>query len=202
MELRHLRYFTAVVQWQGYREASRRLHVAQPAISQAVADLESELGVKLFLRKKRRVSLTPEGDVFHSEALLTLAQAERAAESARRAARGEVGSLRLGFLGAASYAFLPELVRQYRAQRPGVKITLRELTPTQQAQAFAKGEIDVGVATLERRSIRWDKDDVGPVRCGIANNNQSRRRGRWLGAGRWPLPSARSNACRNAPFDL
>ena len=144
MELRHLRYFTAVVQWQGYREASRHLHVAQPAISQAVADLESELGVNLFLRNKRRVSLTPEGEVFHPEALLTLAQAQRAAESARRAARGEVGSLRLGFLGAASYAFLPELVRQYRAQRPGVKITLRELTPTQQAQAFAKGEIDVG----------------------------------------------------------
>ena len=49
-------------------------------------------------------------------------------------------------------------------------------------------EFDEGVATLERRSIRWDKYDVGPVRCGIANNNQSRRRGRWLGAGRWPLP--------------
>jgi DNA-binding transcriptional LysR family regulator len=46
MELRHLRYFTAVVQWKGYREASRRLHVAQPAISQTVADLEEELGLK------------------------------------------------------------------------------------------------------------------------------------------------------------
>jgi DNA-binding transcriptional LysR family regulator len=50
MELRHLRYFTAVVQWKGYREASRRLHVAQPAISRTVADLEDELGLKLFSR--------------------------------------------------------------------------------------------------------------------------------------------------------
>ena len=50
MELRHLGYFTAVVQWSGYREFSRRIHVAQPAISQTVADLEQELGVKLLAR--------------------------------------------------------------------------------------------------------------------------------------------------------
>jgi len=49
MELRHLRYFTAVVQWRSYREASRRLHVAQPAISRTVVDVEDELGLKLFL---------------------------------------------------------------------------------------------------------------------------------------------------------
>lgn len=51
MELRHLRYFTAVVQWKGYREASRRLHIAQAAISRTVADLEDELGLKLFSRQ-------------------------------------------------------------------------------------------------------------------------------------------------------
>src|SRR5882724_828301 len=61
MELRHLRYFTAVVQWRSYREASRRIHIAQPAISQTVADLEQELGVKLFSRAKRIAQLTPEG---------------------------------------------------------------------------------------------------------------------------------------------
>jgi DNA-binding transcriptional LysR family regulator len=53
MELRHLRYFTAVVQWKSYREASRRIHVAQPAISQTVLDLEEELGLRLFSRAKR-----------------------------------------------------------------------------------------------------------------------------------------------------
>lgn len=74
-ELRHLRYFTAVAQWRGYREASRRLHIAQPAISQAVADLEGELGLKPFSRSKRTVHLTPVGEVFYAEALRTLAQA-------------------------------------------------------------------------------------------------------------------------------
>ena len=73
MELRHLRYFTAVVQWKSYREASRRIHVAQPAISQTVVDLEEELGLKLFSRAKRTAQLTPEGEVFYAEAVRTLA---------------------------------------------------------------------------------------------------------------------------------
>ena len=76
MELRHLRYFTAVVQWKGYREASRHLYIAQPSISQAVSDLESELGIKLFSREGRVARLTPEGQVFYEEAIKTLAQAE------------------------------------------------------------------------------------------------------------------------------
>jgi len=144
MELRHLRYFTAVVQWKGYREASRRIHVAQPAISQTVADLEDELGLKLFTRAKRIAKLTPEGEVFHAEAVRTLAHAELAIETARRASRGEIGRLSIGFLGAGTSAFLPELVRKFKATYPGVKLTLQELTPVHQDAAFEKGEIDIG----------------------------------------------------------
>jgi DNA-binding transcriptional LysR family regulator len=145
MELRHLRYFTAVVQWKGYREASRRLHVAQPAISQTVADLEEELGLKLFSREKRVAQLTPEGEIFYKEAVRTLAQAELAIDTAKRAAKGEVGRLSIGFLGSATYAFLPELVRTFKALYPGVKLTLQELTPLQQEAAFDKGQIDIGL---------------------------------------------------------
>lgn len=144
MELRHLRYFTAVVQWKGYREASRRIHVAQPAISQTVAALEEELGLRLFSRAKRIAQLTPEGEVFYAEAVRTLAQAELAIETARRAARGEIGRLSIGFLGSATSAFLPELVRKFKAMYPGVKLTLEELTTLQQEAAFDKGSIDIG----------------------------------------------------------
>jgi DNA-binding transcriptional LysR family regulator len=144
MELRHLRYFTAVVQWKSFREASRRIHVAQPAISQTVSDLEDELGLKLFRRVKRGAQLTPEGEVFYAEALRTLAQADLAIESARRAARGETGRLSIGFLGSATSAFLPELVRKYKAQYSGVKLTLQELPPVQQEAAFENGLIDIG----------------------------------------------------------
>src|SRR5450755_1832734 len=70
--LRHLRYFTAVVECKGYREASRRLHIAQPSISQAVSDLEDELGLKLFSRSGRNARLRPEGEIFYADAVRIL----------------------------------------------------------------------------------------------------------------------------------
>jgi len=156
VELRHLRYFTAVVQWKGYREASRRLNVAQPAISRTVSDLEEELGLKLFSRARRLARLTPEGEEFYAEAVRTLAQAELAINTAKRAARGEIGKLSIGFLGSATYVFLPELVRIFRAQHPDIKLTLQELTPLQQEVAFDKGQIDIGLTralTMEQSKM-------------------------------------------------
>ena len=144
MELRHLRYFTAVVQWKGYREASRHLHIAQPSISETVADLEQELDLKLFSRVGRTAQLTPEGEAFYTDAVRTLAQAESAINTAKRAAKGELGKLSIGFLGSATFAFLPELVRSYKAQYPGVKLKLQELSPFDQEVALDQGSIDIG----------------------------------------------------------
>src|ERR1700729_201904 len=144
MELRHLRYFTAVVQWKGYREASRHLYIAQPSISEAVSNLESELGIKLFSREGRVARLTPEGQAFYEEALKTLAQAERSIATAQRAAKGEIGRLGIGFMGFSSSPFLPELLRKYKARHPGVALRLVEDVPHGQDVAFDRGEIDIG----------------------------------------------------------
>jgi DNA-binding transcriptional LysR family regulator len=155
MELRHLRYFTAVVRWKGYREASRHLHIAQPSISEAVSDLESEIGIKLFYRDGRVARLTPEGQVFNEEAVKTLAQAERSVASAQRAAKGEIGRLGIGFIGFASYPFLSDLLRKYKARHPGVALRLEENVPSGQDLAFDRGEIDIGLTrplSADRRS--------------------------------------------------
>jgi DNA-binding transcriptional LysR family regulator len=144
MELRHLRYFSAVVQWKGYREASRHLYVAQPSISQAVSDLESELGIKLFSRDGRAARLTPEGEVFYEEAIKTLAQAARSIATAQRAAKGEIGTLGIGFQGFSSCSFLPNLLRKYKARYPRVALRLVEDVPHGQDLAFDRGEIDIG----------------------------------------------------------
>jgi DNA-binding transcriptional LysR family regulator len=86
MELRHLRYFVATVEWKSLREASRRIHVAQPAISQTISNLEAELGVKLLTRSGRRsVKLTSEGQLFYQESLKTLKQADHSIEFVQRA---------------------------------------------------------------------------------------------------------------------
>ena len=143
MELRHLRYFVAVVQWKGYREASKHLFVAQPSISQAISDLESELGIKLFSREGRAARLTPEGEAFHEEAIKTLAQAARSVATAQRAARGEFGRLGIGFMGFSSSPFLPSLLRKYKARHPGVALRLVEDVPHGQDVAFDRGEIDI-----------------------------------------------------------
>jgi DNA-binding transcriptional LysR family regulator len=144
MELRQLRYFTAVVQWKGYREASRHLYITQPSISEAVSALESELGIKLFSRDGRVARLTPEGQVFYEEAIKTLAQAERSIATAQRAAKGEIGTLGIGFMGFASCSFLPDLLRTYKARHPGVALRLEENVPRGQDLAFDRGEIDIG----------------------------------------------------------
>ncbi|HTV15354.1 MAG TPA: LysR substrate-binding domain-containing protein [Acidobacteriaceae bacterium] len=155
MELRHLRYFTAVVQWKGYREASRRLYVAQPSISQAVADLEEELGIKLFVRDGRIAKLTPEGQIFYEEALKTLTQAERSVAAAQRAASGEIGRLGIGFMGFIACPFLPDLIRKYKERHPGVGLRLVEDVPRGLDLAFDRGEIDIALTrppSAERRA--------------------------------------------------
>jgi DNA-binding transcriptional LysR family regulator len=145
VELRHLRYFVAVAQQKGFREASRFLHVSQPAISKTLTQLEEELGTRLFARSGRTVRLTPQGEVFYQETLKTLKQSDHAAEAAQRAARGEIGTLTLGFCSVATAGFLPGIVRQYKELLPGVRLLFRELNPPQQEAAFAQGEIDIGI---------------------------------------------------------
>jgi len=144
MELRHLRYFVSVAQYLNYSEASRRLHVAQPAISQTILDLEEELGVKLLLRTKRSVQMTAAGTIFLREAQEILRHANEAQRLARRAARGEVGALGIGFFGAASAPILPGLAQAYRRKFPDVELRLFELNPDQQLAAFDEGRIHLG----------------------------------------------------------
>ena len=160
MELRHLRYFTAVVECKGYREASRRLHIAQPSISQAVSDLEDELGLKLFSRTGRNARLRPEGEIFYADAVRILQQAETAILTARRAAQGKVGRLSIGFIGSATLSFLPDLIRRYKLEYPNVKLALHDLYPVELDQACDRGEIDIAITrtlSLERSKNRQSR---------------------------------------------
>lgn len=146
MELRHLRYFLAVAEHLNFSEASRRLHVAQPAISQTILDLEEELGVKLLLRTRRSTQLTAAGNAFKTEAQEIIRRSIDAKASAQRAARGEVGSLTIGYLASAAVPILPRLIKVYRGRYPDVEIQLHEMTPAQQLRAFEERKIDLGLS--------------------------------------------------------
>ncbi len=144
MELRHLRYFIAVASNLNFSEASRRLHVAQPAISQSILDLENELGVKLLSRNSRSVELTAAGNAFFAEAQGVMLRADGARMAAQRASRGELGCLRIGFLPCAAGPFIPALVRSYRKEFPNVEVQLHDMNTERQLKAFEDGEIDIG----------------------------------------------------------
>ena len=145
MELRHLRYFVAVAEELHFGRAAARLNVAQPALSQQIKQLERELGALLLARTKRRVALTEPGRLFLTEARRTLAQAALAVEVARGAEAGEVGRLRIGYVDAALWSPLPEVIRTFRERFPRVALTMLERMPTEQPADIRRGDIDLAI---------------------------------------------------------
>lgn len=145
MDLKHLRYFVAVAEELHFGRAAQRVGIAQPPLSQMILRLEEELGVELLHRTHRRVELTAAGQAMLPEARAALAQAERAAAVARSAGRGEIGSLTVGFVSSAAYGVLPSVIREFRVQRPGVELVLREMTSDEQLQALHSETLDLGL---------------------------------------------------------
>lgn len=145
MDLRHLRYFQAVAEELSFSQASRRLHIAQPALSRAVQDLESELGTRLIERDRRTVALTPAGSVLLHEVGLLLERFEESMRRVRRTAAGEEGELRLGYIGPPTQGFLGRLLHDYRARYPKVSVHLEERTPERVWEMVAKGRLSVAI---------------------------------------------------------
>jgi DNA-binding transcriptional LysR family regulator len=144
VELRHLRYFLAVAENGGFGRAAQLLHVAQSAISEQIRDLESEVGAPLFNRNNRTVRLTPEGDVFLTDARAILAQVDKAVGNVQKSLHGEVGRLAIGFFAGGTGAFFPAIIKEFRHRFPEVQLSLVEMAPLMQHQALQAGTIDIG----------------------------------------------------------
>lgn len=151
MELRHLRHFVALAEEQHFGRAAERVYVVQQALSNSIKNLEDEVGVPLVLRTTRKVQLTPAGKEFLEAARATLAEADKVIERARRAARGEVGRLTLGFVSGMVFGGLPEVVRTFREQYPNVSIELQELTAQEQEVGLRASQLDIGLMLLPVR---------------------------------------------------
>jgi DNA-binding transcriptional LysR family regulator len=146
MELRHLRYFVAVGEELHFGRAATRVHVAQPALSRQIRDLERELGLQLFERNRRHVALTAAGLVFLDDARGLLTQVDRAVENARLAQRGAHGVLRIGYVPAVAMSHLPHVIRAFRRRSPHLEVRLQEMHPARQVEDLMAARIDVGFA--------------------------------------------------------
>jgi DNA-binding transcriptional LysR family regulator len=145
MELRQLRYFVAVAEEGSLTRAAARLHIAQQSLSQQIRTLETQLGLTLFVRSSRGAELTDAGSVLLGEARPVLAQAERAVEAMRQAARGEQGSLRVGFLSSVANYVMPPVVRAFRERHPGVTLHVEDVAIATLVERLRAGDLDAGL---------------------------------------------------------
>src|SRR6185436_13804707 len=145
MELRHFRYFQAVAEELNFSRASKRLRVAQPALSRAIQQLEQSLGAAVLERSRHHVRLTPAGTVLLRDVAALLQQVEETARRVRRTAAGEEGELRLGYIGPPTQPFLGRLLRDYRKRYPLVSIHLEERTPERVWEMVAKGRLSAAL---------------------------------------------------------
>src|ERR1700756_5004470 len=145
MELRHLRYFVSVGEEEHYGRAAEHLHVAQPALSRQIQDLEQEIGFSLFERLPRGVKLSAAGKLFLTDARRILQEVEEAKLRAERVAKGKAGTLRVGFVEALSWhGVVPNSFRRFRRRQPDAELELHPMLSNPQVEAVRSGKLDAG----------------------------------------------------------
>lgn len=145
IDVKPLRYFVTLAQTRHFGRAAALLNLSQPPLSRQLAALESSLGVKLVERNPRSVALTAAGERFYTDAKAILAALDQAAKNAQAAARGDAGTLTVGFTMCAAYSVVPGYARVFAAACPGVALNLREVVSNDLAAQVQAGRIDAAI---------------------------------------------------------
>lgn len=148
MELRHLRYFVAVVEEQSFTKAADKLCIAQPPLSRQIQNLEEELGLQLLERGSRPVKTTSVGQFFYQYAVKLLSNADQMVSMTKRIASVET-TIKIGFVSSLLFGLLPRIIYLYRQAHPNLKIELYEMGTNAQIEALKDGRIDVGFGRLK-----------------------------------------------------
>ncbi len=147
IELRHLRYFLAVAEELNFGRAAESLNITQPSLSRQIQNLEKELGIILFERNPRQIKLTAPGQIFLTEAEQILLRFDQAIRIIKRANRGEIGQLTVGFQGSSVYDIIPISIKVFRERFPEVEIIMQHMTTSEQLIALSENNLDVGFVT-------------------------------------------------------
>lgn len=145
LEMRQLYYFKSVAEHLNFTKAAKALNMSQPPLSYQIKQLEKYLEVELFYRTKRSVQLTEAGKYFYEVTVRTLNNISNHVDTVRKIGKGEMGTLRMGFGGSVVYDILPKIIQHIHLTYPNLKLTVQQLTTSQQINALNNGDIDIGI---------------------------------------------------------
>ncbi|MCX6955725.1 MAG: LysR substrate-binding domain-containing protein [Verrucomicrobia bacterium] len=214
MELRHLRYFTAVAETLNFSRAAARLHITQPALSRQIRDLEHELGCALLRRgRNARTELTPEGARLLAGARKVLG----AAEALTADIRAQAARLRIGHYGALWLDYFTPALRRFAKKHPAVGVQPVELSPGALPGALRRGEVEVALLGLTDAGLREEFETrlvaAEPAKLALAATHPLAKRRKlrltdlreadWVGWDKTEFPGRQrllAEACRKAGF--
>ncbi|WP_041633047.1 LysR family transcriptional regulator [Maribacter sp. HTCC2170] len=150
LELRHFNYFLAVAEELHFRKAAEKLFISQPGLSRQIKQMEEILDTNLFVRNKKKVSLTPAGEYLKSELEFILNHLEVTKKQLKLIGEGSLGEIRIGFLGSAMQNVIPDLLVELKKNFDGIQTNLEELSNSAQVNAVLKDKLDVGFVRLAR----------------------------------------------------
>ncbi|WUI03752.1 LysR substrate-binding domain-containing protein [Spirillospora sp. NBC_00431] len=180
LKLRHLVLVVAIADQGSVLRAAEHLHLAQPAVTRSLREVENILGVELFTRGPRGVTPTMFGDAFTEHARAVLAELRRAGERITGLADGEVGTVTIGTLLAGSNVLLPRAIAALKADRPGITVIVQEATFDAQVPRLLDGEIDLILGRLnpigDLRGLRQITLYGEPVRLVARRGHPARAR--------------------------
>lgn len=150
MEIRHIKYFLAVAENLHFRQAAEKLYISQPGLSRQIKQMEEELGVTLFERHNRKVTLTPSGEYLKIELTGIVKNIDIVLQHAKLMGQGIEGKLRLGYIGSAMQSIIPEFLLQIREKHPNIKVDLKEMDNQVQTTGILDKKIDLGFVRMDR----------------------------------------------------
>jgi DNA-binding transcriptional LysR family regulator len=172
MELRHLRYFTAVAEEQNVTRAAARLHVSQPPLSRQIRDLEEELGVQLFKRTGNSLELTEAGKIFLTEARAVLKRSDDAMQAVRAVAHLARGQVRVGYAPSLTVEILPRALKLFEQLHPGTRVSLFDCSTEEYGRKLLERKLDLalGVPPAGRMwpGVVFEKVASYPLYCAVA----------------------------------
>lgn len=150
LELRHIKYFLAVAEDLHFRKAAERLFISQPGLSRQIKKMEDELGIQLFERHNRKVTLTPAGTYLRDEYQTIIKSLIKVQNHAQLLHKGQEGELKIGYIGSAMHKIIPAFLLNIKKQFPNIHVNLEEMDNQEQTASILDQDIDIGFVRMDR----------------------------------------------------